>query len=467
MSDESPAISASEADLVEQPRAGVKRGAVVEIVGFGLNAVLRLGSNLILTRLLFPDVFGLMAMMQVILYGVWMLSDVGIAQAVIASPRGDDERFLNTAWTMQAIRGVGLWLLMCALSYPAALMMREPRLAWMLPIGGFFGVIQGLHSTRVFTLRRRVNLLPLMLLDLSTQLSGLTVTVLGAMKGYGIAALLAGQIASAVVYSLASHFLPGSKHRNRFHLEADARHQIVRFGRWILFSSGLSFVSARADQMLLGRLLGAAKLGVYNVALNFSEMPYTLIQRLIDSVVYPTIARVHNERPQDFAREYYRLRLWLDAACQTGAGALIGIADVLIASLYDARWQGAAFMLKLLTLRTSINAMVSAAESAVMARGMTELTFKKNVVTTISLVTLIPIGSYFFGLPGVIWASVAANATAFLVLWPVAYRLGFLRLHREALVLPFLGVGYVLGQGVSPVLQTLVTMLKEFVRSLR
>ena len=69
-----------------------------------------LASNLILTRLLFPEAFGLMALGSVVLVGLQMFSDAGIGPSIAQSPRGDDPEFLDTAWTAQVLRGVILWL---------------------------------------------------------------------------------------------------------------------------------------------------------------------------------------------------------------------------------------------------------------------------------------------------------------------------------------------------------------------
>ena len=71
--------------------------------GFGMQKVLQLGSNLILTRLLFPEAFGLMTLANVILIGIQMFSDVGIKPAIVQSEHGEKEDYLNTAWTVQII----------------------------------------------------------------------------------------------------------------------------------------------------------------------------------------------------------------------------------------------------------------------------------------------------------------------------------------------------------------------------
>lgn len=69
----------------------------------------RLLSNLVLTRLLYPEAFGVMALVMVVLVGLQMFSDVGIGPAISRSARGDDPDFLNTAWTLNVFRGAGLW----------------------------------------------------------------------------------------------------------------------------------------------------------------------------------------------------------------------------------------------------------------------------------------------------------------------------------------------------------------------
>ena len=89
------------------------RSALFTLGGFGSAQLIRLASNLILTRLLFPEAFGMMALTMVFLQGLQMFSDVGVAPAIQQSKRGDDADFLDTAWTIQVVRGLCLWLAAC------------------------------------------------------------------------------------------------------------------------------------------------------------------------------------------------------------------------------------------------------------------------------------------------------------------------------------------------------------------
>src|SRR6185295_9921643 len=121
----------------------VLRGSAWTFAGYAGNQLVRLASSLILTRLLFPESFGVMSIVWAVMYGLDMLSDVGLGPAIIRDKRGEEPDFLNTAWTVQAMRGGILWAGSCVLAYPAALFYAEPSLAQLLPFGGLTSFIAG------------------------------------------------------------------------------------------------------------------------------------------------------------------------------------------------------------------------------------------------------------------------------------------------------------------------------------
>src|SRR6476646_1258750 len=91
-------------------------GSVWTTSEYAIGVVLRLGGNLVLTRLLVPDMFGIMALVNTFLMGLQMFSDVGIGPSIIQNRRGDDPAFLNTAWTIQVMRGATLWIFSCLIA---------------------------------------------------------------------------------------------------------------------------------------------------------------------------------------------------------------------------------------------------------------------------------------------------------------------------------------------------------------
>ena len=145
------------------------RGSLWTIAGFGGGQVLRLGSNLILTRLLAPNAFGLMALINVFIICLEMLSDIGVHAAIIHNKRGDDPEFLRTACTIGVIRGVLLWIVSCLIAWPVAVFYNEPRLMLMIPISGLIVLIMGFQTRALAQHNRHMNLERLTVLQLVAQ----------------------------------------------------------------------------------------------------------------------------------------------------------------------------------------------------------------------------------------------------------------------------------------------------------
>lgn len=423
----------------------------MEVVGFGFAQILRLGSNLVLTRILFPEAFGLMAMLQVLLYGLQMMTDVGLGPAVVRSPRGDDPAFLDTVWSIKAVRGLILWAVASLLAWPASVLFREPMLLMVIPIGSASSFIQGFYSIRMLVLRRQLRPGPIVFLDLGSQVVGILATLVLAWIGLGLWALVAGTLVATTAHTALSYGLPGT-HRERFRFDSEARREIVHFGRWIYASSIVTFAAGRGDQIVLGRLLGAAGLGVYNIALALAEVPDALIGRIVEGVLFPTLSRVYNERPGEFARIYYRARLALDGLAHIALGGLIALGPWIIHLMYDARYHGAGVLLQILAFRTSLAVLSAPCETALFSQGKSMYGFRRNAAVAVATFVAMPVGHALGGAIGLVWGAAAARAAALPVLWPAARRAGILRVHRELLFVVFLAAGYGLGRAVLVVL---------------
>src|SRR5262245_38002201 len=101
-------------DLVARERTGL-RSRLLRAGGWNLGAhiaetLIRLATSLIMTRMLFPEAFGLMAFLLTILIGLSFISDLGVHLIVIRDEAGEDEGFLRCAWTVQLVRGFMVWL---------------------------------------------------------------------------------------------------------------------------------------------------------------------------------------------------------------------------------------------------------------------------------------------------------------------------------------------------------------------
>ena len=207
------------------------RGAMLTFLRYGGAMILRLGTNLVLTRLLFAEVFGLMALVSVLVQGVQMFSDVGIGPSIIRSKRANDPVFLDTLWTVQVVRGFGQWLVMGLLAWPFAKFYGDPQLLQMVPVIGLSAVILGFGSTKQYTQNRELRLGGLMIMELAAQAAGAAMMITLAYFMQSVWALVFGTLFNNLVRTALSFLiLPGPNNRLRW--EPEARAELFGFGRW-------------------------------------------------------------------------------------------------------------------------------------------------------------------------------------------------------------------------------------------
>src|SRR5262249_58146491 len=125
------------------------RGSAWTIGAFGLSQGLRLVTNVVLARLLAPELFGIMVIVNSARIGLELISDVGIGQNIVHNPDAENPDFYNTAWTLQLIRAAGLWMIFAAASIPLAHFYNTPILASVLPVAGLFFILSALQSMAI------------------------------------------------------------------------------------------------------------------------------------------------------------------------------------------------------------------------------------------------------------------------------------------------------------------------------
>jgi O-antigen/teichoic acid export membrane protein len=274
------------------------RASIWALISFGAGTVIRLASNLVLTRLLFEEVFGLMAIITTFLVGITMLSDIGINRAIVQSPRGEEPIYQDTAWSISIIRGVVMWLIAFAIAKPVASMYDAPQLASLLPIAALTTVVAGFHSPNLHILNRKLAQKQLVKIELSTQIVGVVTTIAGAYYLRSVWALVIGHLVSTTAHTALTHLaIPG--HRSRFRIDKkDARDMLV-FGRWLFIGTAVSFLGTQSDRLILGKIATLDLLGVYSIAFSLAHLPGTALSHLIWNVLFPIMSRAFesNEDP--------------------------------------------------------------------------------------------------------------------------------------------------------------------------
>lgn len=317
------------------------RGSMLTAGSYAVTQALRLGSNLILTRLLYPEAFGVMALVSVALVGLAMFSDMGVGPAISASRRGDERDFLDTAFTLNVLRGAVLWGATCALAWPMARFYDAPDLMQLLPAAGLTLLIAGFNPTRIDTANRHLLLGRLTLLDLIAQVFAIAAMVALAFALRSVWALVIGAILGAVAkLILTSRWLPGPA--NRFRWEASAGQELIRFGKWIFLSTACGFLLSQGDKAIFGAFLTLQELGVYNIGWFLASFPVLLAGAVTGRILIPLYRDHPPAASEQNAARMRRLRLLVTGGTLGLLGLLGLFGAPLVGLLYDARYAGAA-----------------------------------------------------------------------------------------------------------------------------
>ena len=406
------------------------------IGGHLANQVLQLGGSLILTRLLFPEAFGLMAIVQSVLVGLALLSDVGIESSIIQNKRGHESIFVNTAWTMQVIQSVTIWIVLCMLAPLIASFYAQPLLASLMPVVGFGAVLGGLASTKFASTNRKLALKRRVLIEVGSYSFGLLVTIVWAWIDRSIWSLVWGGLIGAFVRMAASHLLLEGAN-NKFAWERDSVKELFGYGQWVLVSSSLTFLAGEGNKLLLGAYLGVKLLAFFSLASTMSLVFWQIAQQLSSRVLFPAYSEVVRERPERLRAVANRSRLLLIIPGWLVAFFFVLWGDHLMWMLYDQRYAESGNMLRVLAMGSLIGVVGGSYNGLLWAKGMVRVSTIVLAVQIIFQVLGMIIGHHFLGEQGVV-LSVAAVSW---VLYPVqAYVHAKIGLWEPKIDLPFIGL---------------------------
>jgi O-antigen/teichoic acid export membrane protein len=434
------------------------------MAGYGSVQAIRLGGNLVMTRLLVPEMFGVMAIAIMVTVILSMLSDIGLRTHIVQSQRGDDPVFLDTAWVVQIIRGFALWFAALGISVglhlanpegmlPAQSVYASSVLPLAIAASAFSAVISGFQSTKWATALRHFDQKRIIQIELIAQLVSLVTMVVIAMVSRSIWALIVGGLVGWLTTTVLSHtWMQG--YRNRFRWEKTALAELIHFGKWIFLSSILSVLAGNGDLLLLGVFVDAEVMGLYAIAILLIGGIRDGLIRLFSAVLLPALSETVRNDPPRLRDVYFKLRVPCDVLLLFLAGLLFTTGQSIVDLLYDSRYSGAGDMLQILAL-SFIALRYQLAKQVYLAVGMPQYLVAIHLVVFLSLYTLVPLLYHYSGMQAAIWGIALHELASLPLLFFFNARLGLNDYRRELVMLFALPAGWLCGSGFNLLRQQL------------
>lgn len=439
------------------------------VSAYGGMLVLRLASSLIMTRLLAPEAFGLIALVTTVSVIAALLSDIGVREAVVHSDHGDDPRLLNTAWTIQILRGLLIWLACCLV---ALALFTARKTGWLvgdslyasdllpplLMLGTLSSIVTGFETTKRYTADRRIEQKRVVLIEIGSMFIGIASMIVFARLTGSVWSIVAGGFITSVCSVVSGHvWLHGTP--NRLQWDSMYARQIFRYGKWILASSLMYILAVQGDKLLLGGWVTPAILGVYAIGQNLAQILEQAIGRVFTQVTAPAFSDVLRNSPQRMREVYLRLRLPFDLIFITSAGFLFAIGPWLVGLMYDPRYAQAGTVLQILSCALLFS-RYGVSTSAYLALQAPHAQAFLNMARLLSFYALVPLSYYLFGVQGAYWAIALHAAGIMPVAWYYDRRFGLFSWRHELLSLGAWPIGWLAGSALVAAARTLLLAIR-------
>jgi O-antigen/teichoic acid export membrane protein len=400
-------------EAVKFTRLSLYKGMSWTVVTYGAAQFVRLVAIIILTRLLTPELFGIMAIVNSVRTGIDLISDVGFGQSLVQNKNAERPEFYTTAWTLKLLRGLALWLVCAAIAVPVAHFYDSPILAWVLPVAALYFVFEGFSSISLSLMQRRLRIRDLSVLSLVYECIQDSALVVLSYFYRSIWPLVIGLvIGSAAKMVISFYILPDV--RLKFLISKKYAHQILHFGRWIFFSSIIFFLSMNFDRLYLAKAAPLAMLGVYGVARGISDMMASLVSRMCGLIVFPYVSSSAHITPAELHKKLGPTRLKLLLLSALGLSAFAAIADLPVKIIYDVRYHAAAGMLPFTTLGVWFSTICVINESILLGFGKPQYAAIGNGLKFAWLLVGLPLGYTWHGFYGVILVVAASDLFRYL-----------------------------------------------------
>ena len=393
--------------------------------GFVFQRALQFASNLILTRLLFPEAFGLMALASVFVIGLAMFSDLGIKHAIIRDSRGSDPVFLNTAWTIQVIRGFALFIMGTLLAYPISVLYDQPILFPLLTVLSTTAAISGFDSVKMATAERNLDFRTVTYFNTAGQIFMVVTMIALAYLYKSVWALAAGNIVGTSTTVIAGHLLLRG-HRHKLHLDRGSTQSLINFGKWIFLATIVTFLGGEGLRAIQGGYTTPGEFGILAIAYAIASIPIELAQKLTSYVGLPALSEAHRTDSTTMSRILHKFRTRVLLVSLILVSMVVFVSEPLVQLLYDERYHDAGSFVVAVTLTSSVSLISAGYNNALLALGESKTYLWIMTLTAVIRIVGLTVGFEIFGIMGMIVGIGIANLAVLPIVW-----LTMIKLHLQ------------------------------------
>ena len=337
---------------------------------------------IILSRLLAPEAFGLVALATAFTVFIELFLDQGFGSAIVQREKLDPEH-LDTAFWLNVLTSILMTGGLIAVSGLLGVLFDEPRLGSVLRWLSITLILSGLSSTQISILQRKLAFKEFAIRSMVANAVGGIVGIIMAFSGYGVWSLVGQDLASGVVRAIilwrSSDWRPGFKVSKSHYKE------LVTFGASIVGNNALTVLTKRSDDLLIGYFLGPTLLGFYTIGYQLLLIIIRLVTEVTNSVAFPTFSRIQHQ-PERMRKAFYKVTQYTSVFAFPVFIGLAVLAPEIVPAVFGEKWAPSIPVMQVLALIGVLQSVLFFNGSVIKASGKPSWQFGIMLLNTVGSV---------------------------------------------------------------------------------
>lgn len=378
-----------------------------------LGQIVRILSILVLTRLLTPQEFGIVALATVVTgFFDQVLGDTGTTVALVRHRRLSQGLASSVLyWNVFIGAGTaGFFLLFGDL---IASLLGDASAGGLLRVLGIVAVVNGFFHVPNALFRRHLQFGRLAAVNLTNATVTSVATIIFAILGWGEWSLVAGTLVGSFVATLVAWAIV--PWRPSWYFSLRDLSTISRFSANLSAQNVFAYATQAGDRFIIGRFIGTADLGIYGLANRLMRYPVQTMSQTYNEVVFPNLSKIQDDFGQ-MSRAYSRSVAGVAFIVFPICATVAAVADPLVGAMLGPQWAQTVSILSIIAVTSAIQGVAGTTGSLYLASGRADLLLRWQLFSSIALITAYSVGARW-GLVGVAWGYLIGTV----VLTPLAF----------------------------------------------
>lgn len=408
------------ASLKNQAVNSVKLTSISMLV----TSVLQIAQLLILGRVLGPEIFGLIAMVQIVIQFSQLFLEMGITDAIVQKEKISKLELSSLYW-FSIFVGFVLFLILLLLAPVIALLFNETSLTAMIQVVGVSFLILpfGLQFQTLAT--KKLEFAQITRNEIGATTIGVLLTIyLATFTSLGAWSLVYGHIVTSLFRSVPwmVRGYRNSETRPQLVFSWISIKDFVSFGMYRLGSTSINYFTTKIDQMIIGITLGPIALGYYSMAMNLIMQPVQKLNSMINRVAFPVFSKIQSD-DKKLRRAYLLITNMLTSFNAPLLAGVVVSAPYAMPILLGTEWADSIVIIQILCLYGLFKALGNPSGSLFIAVGKVKWSFYWQLFQ----LGIIPVVVYLASLSGEIVIVALAVGLLRVVLFYISY---FVRIRQ-------------------------------------